>query len=195
MTTAAPPKKVNRWPYILPLLVVAVLAGLFIKRIVDVEHGRDPSLIPTVLDNTAMPEFDLQPLPGRGEALRSADLKGQVTLVNFWGSWCIACVAEHPMLLEIAKSGAVKIEGVAWRDEPDAALAWLAKRGDPFDKVGQDPRSHTAIGFGVVAAPESFVIDKQGIIRYKETGVITREKWVNTIKPLIERLNVDELNK
>lgn len=183
------PKRVNRWPYLLPLVVVAVLAGLFGKRLLDVERGKDPSLIPTVLENTPMPAFDLAPLPGRGEALRSEDLKGQVTLVNFWGSWCVACVAEHPMLLEIARSGVVKIQGVAWRDDPQASLAWLAKHGDPFDKVGQDPRSHAAIGFGVVAAPESFVIDKQGVIRYKEPGIITRQTWQTKIKPLIEQLN------
>lgn len=188
MTDAAP-KKVNRWPYILPLLLVAALGGVFVKRLADVEHGIDPKSIPTVLENTPAPTFDLPPLPGRGEALRSEDLKGQVTLVNFWGSWCVACVAEHPMLLEIAQSGVVKIQGVAWRDDPQDSLDWLAKHGDPFDRVGQDPRSHAAIGFGVVAAPESFVIDKQGVIRYKEPGVITRDKWRNTIKPLIEQLN------
>ena len=187
--------KVNRWPYLIPLAVVLVLAGLFGKRLLDVERGKDPSLIPTVLENTPMPAFDLAALPGRGEGLRSDDLKGQVTLVNFWGSWCVACVAEHPMLLEIARSGVVKIQGVAWRDEPDASLGWLARHGDPFDKVGQDPRSHAAIGFGVVAAPESFVIDKQGIIRYKEPGIITREKWQTTIKPLIERLKSEPLPK
>jgi cytochrome c biogenesis protein CcmG/thiol:disulfide interchange protein DsbE len=191
MTDTAAPQapKVKRWPYLLPLAVVAVLAGLFGKRLLDVEHGIDPGLIPTVLLDTPAPILDLPALPGRGEALRSDDFKGQVTLVNFWGSWCIACVAEHPMLLEIAKSGVVKIQGVAWRDEPDASLAWLAKHGDPFDKIGQDPGSHAAIAFGVVAAPESFVIDKNGVIRYKEPGIITREKWLTRIKPLIEQLN------
>ncbi len=187
--TATTAPKAKRWPYLLPLVFVGVLAALFGKRLLDVEHGIDPSLIPTVLLETPAPAFDLPPLPGRGEALRSDDLKGQVTLVNFWGSWCVACVAEHPMLLEIAKSGVVKIQGVAWRDEPDASLAWLAKHGDPFDRVGQDPASHAAIAFGVVAAPESFVIDKNGVIRYKETGIITREKWLTKIKPLIEQLN------
>lgn len=195
MTESAPQRKINRWPYVLPLVVVAVLAGIFAKRLADVEKGVDPKSIPTVLENTQAPAFDLPPLPGRGEALRSEDLKGQVTLVNFWGSWCVACVAEHPMLLEIAKSGVVKIQGVAWRDDPEDSLAWLAKHGDPFDRVGQDPRSHAAIGFGVVAAPESFVIDKQGIIRYKEPGIITRDKWRNTIKPLIENLQREQPRK
>ncbi|MHB1204843.1 MAG: redoxin family protein, partial [Rhodospirillaceae bacterium] len=105
--TATTAPKAKRWPYLLPLVFVGVLAALFGKRLLDVEHGIDPSLIPTVLLETPAPAFDLPPLPGRWEALRSDELKGQVTLVNFWGSWCVACVAEHPMLLEIAKSGVV----------------------------------------------------------------------------------------
>ena len=178
----------KRWPYILPLVVLLVLGVLFGKRLLDIEHGTDPNLSPTVLLETPAPAFDLPPLPGRGEALKSEELKGKVTLVNFWGSWCIACVAEHPMLLEIAKSGVVPIEGVDWRDEPEKGLDWLARRGDPYDKVGQDPASHAAIDFGVVAAPESFLIDKNGVIRYKQTGPITREDWEKKIRPLAEKL-------
>jgi cytochrome c biogenesis protein CcmG/thiol:disulfide interchange protein DsbE len=179
---------VKRWPYILPLVVLIVLGALFSKRLLDVEHGEDPKFIPSVLLNTPAPDFDLAPLPGRGEALKSADLKGKVTIVNFWGSWCIACVAEHPVLIEIAKTGVVPIEGVDWRDEPEKGLDWLARRGDPYDKVGQDPASRTAIDFGVQAAPESFVIDKEGVIRYKQTGPITREDWEQKIRPLVEKL-------
>jgi len=191
MTDTSPPQDTpagKRWPYILPLVAVLALGGVFAKRLLDVEKGADPSLIPTVLLNTPMPSFDLPPLPGRGEALVSEDLKGEVSLVNIWGSWCVACVAEHPMLLEIQRSGEVPIHGIAWRDQPDRSLAWLAKHGDPFTKVGQDPNSKAAIAFGVVAAPETFVIDKQGVIRYKQTGPITRDDWDNKIRPLIAQL-------
>ncbi len=178
----------KRWPYILPLVAVLALGGIFAKRMVDIENGTDPSLIPTVLLDTPIPAFDLPPLPNRGEALRSEDLKGQVSLVNFWGSWCIACVSEHPALLAIAKEGDVPIHGVAWRDDPNKSLAWLAQRGDPYATVGQDPDSKTAIAFGVVAAPETFLVDKQGVIRYKQTGPITAADWKNKIKPLIAEL-------
>jgi cytochrome c biogenesis protein CcmG/thiol:disulfide interchange protein DsbE len=181
-------KRAARWPYLLPLIVILILGAVFGKRLTDIEGGVDPRLIPTVLLNTPAPEFNLPPLPGRGDAFTTADLKGRVTLVNFWGSWCIACVAEHDILLEIAESGEVPIMGVAWRDTPEKALAWLAKRGDPYDKVGQDPNSRAAIDFGVVAAPESFVIDKQGVIRYKQPGIITREDWEKKIRPLIAEL-------
>jgi cytochrome c biogenesis protein CcmG/thiol:disulfide interchange protein DsbE len=178
-----------RWPYLLPLAVIVVLGAFFGKRLVDVQEGADPRALPTVLLNTPAPDLDLPPLPGRGEALTSADLKGRVTLVNFFGSWCIACVAEHPMLTRIAKTGEVPIVGVAWRDDPQKSLAWLAKHGDPYEKIGQDPNSRIAIAFGVVAAPESFVIDKAGVIRYKQPGIITREDWENKIRPLIAELN------
>jgi cytochrome c biogenesis protein CcmG/thiol:disulfide interchange protein DsbE len=178
----------SRWPYIIPLVVILALAGVFGKRLLDVERGLDPSLIPTVLLNTPIPDFDLPPLPGRGEALTSAGLKGQVSLINVWGSWCVACLAEHPVLLEISKSGEVPIHGIAWRDDPEKSLAWLAKHGDPYSKIGQDPNSKAAIAFGIVAAPETFLVDAEGIIRYKQTGPITPDVWRNTLKPLIAQL-------
>jgi cytochrome c biogenesis protein CcmG, thiol:disulfide interchange protein DsbE len=191
-TTTSPARSAaprgNRWPFVLPLVVLLVLGGIFAKRLLDVENGVDPSVIPTVLLNTPMPSFDLAALPGRGEALKSDDLKGQVFLLNFWGSWCVTCAYEHGMLLDIAASGDVPIHGVAWRDDPALSLKWLAQRGDPYAKVGQDPQSKTAIAFGVVAAPETFLIDKQGIIRYKQAGPITPEDWHNKIQPLIAQL-------
>lgn len=185
VTSSAKPK---RWPYILPLVAIVALGAVFGKRLLDVERGLDPSLIPTVLLDTPMPTLDLPPLPGRGEGLNSEALKGQVYLVNVWGSWCVACLAEHPLLLKIKQSGEIPIHGVAWRDDPDRSLAWLAKHGDPYDKIGQDPHSKAAIAFGVVAAPETFLVDKQGVIRYKQTGPITPEDWNGKIKPLIAQL-------
>jgi cytochrome c biogenesis protein CcmG/thiol:disulfide interchange protein DsbE len=184
----APRPTAKRWPYILPLVAVLVLGGVFAKRLLDVEKGIDPSLIPTVLLDTPLPSFSLPPLPGRGEALVSEELKGEVSLVNIWGSWCVACLVEHPILLEIQRSGEVPIHGIAWRDQPDRSLAWLAKHGDPYAKVGQDPNSKAIIALGVVAAPETFLVDRQGVIRYKQTGPITREDWDTKIRPLVAQL-------
>jgi cytochrome c biogenesis protein CcmG/thiol:disulfide interchange protein DsbE len=152
-----------------------------------VAGGVDPKSIPTVLLNTPAPDLDLPALPGHS-GVTSADLKGRVTLVNFFGSWCATCVEEHPVLLEIAKSGQVPLIGVAWRDAPEATTKWLAKYGDPFERIGQDPKSLAAIDFGVVAAPESFLIDANGIIRYKQAGPISVEDWKNKILPLIAKL-------
>lgn len=181
--------RAKRWPYLIPLAAVLALGGVFAKRLSDISGGYDPKVIPTVLLNTPAPEFDLPPLPGLGDALTSADLKGKVSLVNIWGSWCVACTVEHPLLMEIAKSGDVPIYGIAWRDTPERSLAWLEKYGNPFTKIGQDPHSQTIINFGVTAAPESFLIDKEGVIRYKVTGIITRELWRDTLQPLIAQLN------
>jgi cytochrome c biogenesis protein CcmG/thiol:disulfide interchange protein DsbE len=176
-----------RWPFLLPLVVIALLGLAFGKRLLDVAGGVDPKSIPTVLLNAPAPALDLPALPGHG-AVTSADLKGRVTLVNFFGSWCATCVTEHPVLMEIAKSGQVALIGVAWRDVPENTERWLAKYGDPFEKIGQDPKSVAAIDFGVVAAPESFLIDANGIIRYKQAGAITAEDWKNKILPLIAQL-------
>jgi cytochrome c biogenesis protein CcmG/thiol:disulfide interchange protein DsbE len=171
------------------LIVVLVLGGIFGKRLLDIQRGQDPSLIPTVLLNTPVPDINLPPLPGRGEALTVADLKGQVTLVNIWGSWCIACLSEHPLLLEISREGKIPVHGIAWRDKPEDSLAWLARHGDPFAKVGQDPRSEAVIAFGVTAAPETFIVDADGVIRFKQTGPITPEVWRDTMEPLINELS------
>jgi cytochrome c biogenesis protein CcmG/thiol:disulfide interchange protein DsbE len=179
----------RRWPYLIPLIVIMALGGVFGKRLLDIQQGKDPSLIPTVLLDTPVPEINLPPLPGRGEALTTDDLKGQVTLVNIWGSWCIACLSEHPLLLAISQEGAIPVHGIAWRDKPEDSLAWLARHGDPYSKVGQDPRSEAAIAFGVTAAPETFIVDANGVIRFKKTGPVTPADWQDTMKPLIEELN------
>lgn len=186
---SASPPRINRWPYILPLVIVLALGGVFAKRLSDVSGGYDPLVIPTVLLNTPAPEFDLPPLPGYGEAFTTADLKGKVSLVNIWGSWCAACTVEHPLLMEIAKSGEIPIYGIAWRDQPDRSIAWLERHGNPYTKIGQDPKSQAIINLGVVAAPESFLIDKEGVIRYKVAGIITRNEWREKIQPLIAQLN------
>lgn len=187
--TATSLPRPKRWPYLIPLAVVLALGGVFAKRLSDISGGYDPKIIPTVLLNTPVPEFALPPLPGYGDAFTTTDLKGKVSLVNIWGSWCAACTVEHPFLMEIAKSGEVPIYGIAWRDKPERSIAWLEKYGNPYTKIGQEPKSDTIINFGVTAAPESFLIDKAGIIRYKVSGIITREEWREKIQPLIAQLN------
>lgn len=181
----------KRWPYLIPLALVLALFGVFGKRLLDVASGVEVSALPTVLLNTPVPDFDLAPLPGNAEGLKSADLKGQVYLVNFWGSWCGTCLYEHPVLLNIAKSGEVPLYGIAWRDIPEKSVAWLAERGDPYVKIGQDPNSKTAIAFGVAMAPETFLVDKKGIIRYKQPGMITAEAWRESILPKIKELKAE----
>lgn len=182
----------GRLVFLLPLAIVGALMLVFGKRLLDVGRGEDLRILPTVLLDTPVPDMALDAIPGRGrnpDGLTDEDLRGEVALVNIWGSWCVACLAEHPVLNEIAKSGVVPVQGIAWRDLPAASLGWLAKHGDPYARIGQDPKSRAAIAFGVTGAPETFVVDRQGVIRYKHTGPISPEAWERTIKPLVMELS------
>lgn len=178
----------TRWTALLPVVVVALLVGIFAKRLLDVQGGQDPNQVPTVLLDTPVPPLDLPPLPQREPGLKTEDLKQEVSLVNIWGSWCVACLAEHPLLMDVAAETDIPLHGIAWRDEPNASVRWLARNGDPYDLIGQDPVSEAAIAFGVTGAPETFVVDGDGIIRYKHIGPISQEDWDTTIAPLIAQL-------
>ncbi len=173
----------------IPLALFLVLSGFFLYQL---KWGSDPRLLPSVLINRPAPEMALAPLPGRGEdtGLVTADLKGKgVSLVNVFGSWCIACVEEHPHLMEIKATGVVPIHGIDWRDDPEKGAQWLRRHGDPYARVGMDPPpSRTAVDFGVTGAPETFVVDNQGIIRYKHIGPVTMKVWKTTLLPIIQEL-------
>ncbi len=185
--TAAPSQGMTwgrRLIFIAPTLVFLVLIGFFLKQL-----GENPAELPSVLIDRPVPDFALDPLPGRGMPLRSEDLKGEVSLVNIFGSWCVACQVEHPYLMKLQASGYVPIHGIDWREkDPMDGLRWLQRYGDPYSRVGLDPDSRIAIAFGVTGAPETFVVDKQGVIRYKHIGPLTPEVFEKTLKPLIEEL-------
>jgi cytochrome c biogenesis protein CcmG/thiol:disulfide interchange protein DsbE len=177
----------RRLLYLLPVLLFGVLALFFLKGLT-----LNPRDLPSVLIDRPVPEMTLPPLPGRGEAsgLASADLKGRVSLVNIYGSWCIACVQEHPFLQKIKAMGVVPIHGIDWRDDPVEGAKWLKKHGDPYERVGADPApGRAAIDFGVTGAPETFIVDKAGIIRYKHIGPVTPDSWEKTLLPIIRELN------
>jgi cytochrome c biogenesis protein CcmG/thiol:disulfide interchange protein DsbE len=172
--------------FLLPVAIFAVMALLFVKGLT-----MNPKDIPSVLIDRPVPEMTLAALPGRGESsgLATANLKGRVSLVNIYGSWCIACVQEHPYLMEYKKAGIVPIHGIDWRDDPALGAAWLKKHGDPYERVGVDPApGRAAVDFGVTGAPESFIVDKAGIIRYKHIGPISPEVWTKTLLPIIREL-------
>jgi len=174
----------KRLAFLLPLLVFLVLAGYF-----AVGLKLNPRDLPSVLIDQQVPPFELKPIKGYSRGFSSEDLKGQVSLVNIWGSWCVACLAEHPMLMKIKEQKLVPIFGIDWREKDlDAGPEWLARQGDPYTMIGDDPDSKAAIAFGVYGAPESFIVDKRGFIRYKHTGVIDENNWASTIWPLIQEL-------
>lgn len=171
------------WRYFLPL---AIFFGLvyFLWRGLSL----DPKVIPSALLNKPAPQFSLAQLQAPEQTLSAADMKGQVWLLNVWGSWCVSCRYEHPVLNDLAKQQLVPIIGLNWKDRPEDAIAWLARFGNPYQTSVMDRDGRVAIDFGVYGAPETFVIDKAGMIRHKHTGPISPDDLRNVIVPLLREL-------
>ncbi|RWB96364.1 MAG: DsbE family thiol:disulfide interchange protein [Mesorhizobium sp.] len=149
---------------------------------------RSPSEIPSALIDKPVPEFSLAPVQGRTLGFSSSDLRGEVSLVNVFASWCLACREEHPVLLQLAASGTVPLYGLNYKDQPDDAARWLDAEGDPYTRTGADLTGRVAIDWGVYGVPETFVVSAQGRIAYKHVGAVTDEALQKTILPLVERL-------
>lgn len=170
-------------------------AGAFVILVVFLGIGlsRDPSLIPTEMINRDMPAFELTELYDADERVTDADLIGEPALVNVFGSWCVACLQEHPTLMQLNQDDTVRIVGVNWRDEREDAINWLERHGDPYDTIIFDGESDLAIEMGVTGAPETFIIDRTGRIRFKQIGPITSDVWRDTIRPVLDALALEEL--
>ncbi len=178
----------NRWSYVAPLIAFSVLVVFFVWRLYLVAQGDTPNLIPSVMINKPAPAFDLPPLYAEQSGFRTADLKGRVTLVNFFASWCEPCRIEHPMLADIPKSR-ITLVGINYKDRPEDAKAWLAELGDPYKTIAADRNGRTGIDFGVYGVPETYLIDKNGMIRFKQTGPLTPDIIRNQIVPMAEALS------
>jgi len=163
---------------------------LFLGFIGFLAYGlsRDPAKLESILIDQPFPDFALADLHNPDVILTDAALKDNINLVNVFGSWCVACVQEHPNLVAIGQMDRVRIVGMNWRDEREKAKAWLTKYGDPYDVIIFDADSQLAIDLGVTGAPETFVVDRNGRIRYKHVGIITAEVWRETLVPMIETL-------
>ncbi|GAA4402819.1 DsbE family thiol:disulfide interchange protein [Quisquiliibacterium transsilvanicum] len=170
--------------FLIPLLVFLGI-GWFLLRGLD----RDPREIPSPLVGKPVPQVSL-PVLGNGAAgpWTPGAMKGQVWLLNVWGSWCAGCRVEHPLLNDIASRKLVPIVGMAWKDRPQDSKDWLARLGDPYVLTVMDRDGKAAIDWGVYGAPETFVIDKEGIVRDKFIGALTPEALSTRILPLVERL-------
>ena len=166
---------------LLPLGAFLVLALAF-----GIGLTRDPSVIPSVLVGKPVPTFSLPPVKGRTLGLSSADLVGEVSLVNVFASWCTACRIEHPLFMRLRREGVVPIHGLNYKDEPDDAARWLDTLGDPYTRTGADRNGRVSIDWGVYGVPETFIVDAEGRIRFKHIGPITPEAWNETMLPLIE---------
>jgi len=179
----------SRILFLAPLLVFAVLVGYF-----AVGLTKDPRILPNMLKGQPVPEFSLAGLQGRDDkGFKNTDLIGDVTLVNVFGSWCVACRVEHPFLMTLKEKKLVPIHGIDWREEDiTAGPDWLKRFGDPYTLVGADPKSHAAIAFGVTGAPETFLVDQKGVIRYKHIGPINQKSWNEIIHPLIKKLREEK---
>jgi cytochrome c biogenesis protein CcmG/thiol:disulfide interchange protein DsbE len=158
--------------YLLPVLVFGALALLFLLRL----YSGDPSRVPSALIGRPVPSFALEPLPGLVQdgrplpGLAEADLKGAVTVVNVWASWCAPCRQEHPALMDLAKDPSIRVVGINYKDTSENARRFLGTFGNPFSAVGVDPNGRTAIDWGVYGVPETFVVGPDGTIRYKHVG-------------------------
>ncbi len=169
--------------YLLPLLVFVVMAGFL-----AIGLKLDPREVPSPLIGKPAPAFDLPQLATPDQRLAAKDLRGQVWLLNVWASWCVACRQEHPLLVELSKSGKVKLYGLNYKDKREDALRWLANFGDPYLKSISDTDGLVGIDYGVYGVPETFVIDKQGVVRYKQIGPVTAEALRDTLMPLVAKL-------
>ncbi|MEM7460070.1 MAG: DsbE family thiol:disulfide interchange protein [Pseudomonadota bacterium] len=168
--------------------------GVFVILVVFMAIGltRDPSVIPTEMIDREMPQFELPDLYAPEEVIRTEDLTGETTLVNVFGSWCVACLQEHPTLMQLSRDGTVRIVGVNWRDTREEALVWLEKHGDPYARIVFDAESDLVIEMGVTGAPETFIVDPSGRIRYKQIGPITPDVWQDTIRPVIDAIAAEQ---
>ena len=170
--------------YLIPLIVFVVMVGFL-----AVGLQLNPREVPSPLINKPAPAFKLPVLSDPDKSISSQDLRGKVWVLNVWASWCVACRVEHPVFVEFAKTGAVPIYGLNYKDKRDDALRWLANFGNPYQQSLSDTEGLVGIDFGVYGVPETFVIDKAGVIRLKHIGPVTPEVLKGTILPLIKKLN------
>jgi cytochrome c biogenesis protein CcmG, thiol:disulfide interchange protein DsbE len=169
--------------YLWPLAVFVVLVGLLGAGL-----RLNPKDVPSPLVDKPAPAFSLPQLHDPQQSLSLADMRGQVWLLNVWASWCVACRVEHPLLVEFARTADVPLYGLNYKDQRDDAVRWLERFGNPYHASLSDTQGLVGIDYGVYGVPETFVIDRQGVIRHKQTGPLTPEVLAQTILPLVRRL-------
>lgn len=171
-----------RFKLFIPLLVFVLLASFLYWGL-----GRDPNAMPSALVDRPVPVFTLPRLDDERQLVTQEVLKGQVTLLNVWATWCFSCRAEHPYLIELAGRG-VAIVGLNYKDDGADARAWLAQLGNPYRENIVDRDGLLGLDLGVFGAPETYLVDSEGIIRQKHIGVIDERVWRDKVAPLYESL-------
>jgi cytochrome c biogenesis protein CcmG/thiol:disulfide interchange protein DsbE len=172
--------------YLIPLVIFIVL-GVFLA----IGLKLNPTEIPSPFIGKPAPAFSAAKLDNPEQQLTTADLQGKVWLFNVWASWCVSCRAEHPVLNELAKQQTAPIIGLNYKDVREDALSWLNQLGNPYEMSIVDPEGRIGIDYGVYGVPETFVIDKKGVIRHKLTGPVTPEIVQQTLLPLIAKLQAE----
>jgi len=178
-------QKVRWWR---PLFLAPLIAFFSLAVVLLVGLGRAPSEIPSTLIDKEVPQFDLPPVQGRSLGLASRDLSGTVSLVNVFASWCVACKAEHPVLMKLAAQHIVPIHGIDYKDKPTDAAAWLDTNGDPYTRTGADRNGRVAIDWGIYGVPETFLIGADGRVKLRHVGPLTEEDIATEILPVVMRL-------
>ncbi len=175
--------------YLIPVLLFAALAVLLFTGL-----GKDPRVIPSALIDRPVPEFSLPELRDPQQQVSHQDHLGDVHMVSVWASWCPSCRVQHPALHELAREHGLPLVGLNYKDEPGEALRWLNQFGDPYQSIAYDPDGRVAMDFGVYGAPETFVVDAQGKIRYKHIGPIDRATIDDTLRPMIAELRAERVD-
>ena len=169
--------------FVFPLILFAILI-VFLWRGLSL----DPHKLPSVLLNKPIPQFQLSSVQNQEQLFTDKNLQGQVSLLNVWATWCVSCREEHPVLMDIARNYSVPIYGFDYKDNRASALQWLQQWGNPYTMVGFDGAGNVAIDWGVYGTPETFIIDKEGVIRYKFIGSLTEDAWQNELLPIVQKL-------
>ena len=183
-STLTVPVKGSRRFFWLPVALFAALVALL-----GVGLTLNPREVPSPLVGKAAPHFELPLLLDPGRTFTPADMKGKVWMFNVWASWCTSCREEHAVLAELAKTGIVPVHGLNYKDKREDGMAYLSRLGNPYQLIAYDPQGRVGLDYGVYGTPETYVIDKRGVIRYKHVGPLTRKVIDATLVPLIRRLN------
>lgn len=176
----------SRIKLFIPVIAFFVLAAMLWRGLY-----LDPRTLPSVLIDKPMPEFELQTVELGDKIIGKADLPDEPFLLNIWGSYCLPCLQENPILMSAAEEGLAPIVGVNYKDKLNLAQMWLEDNGSPFEFSILDESGRLGIDLGVYGAPETFVVDGNGVIRYKHIGVIDYEAWENEIKPAIAAVKAE----
>ena len=185
------PTKKRVFVALLPLIIFAALAGIFTWQLLS---GKNMQEIPSALIGRDAPQTDLPPLEGlrladgsQTPGLKGSDLKGQVTLVNIWASWCVPCRDEHPLIVKLGQDPRIKVVGLNYKDAPENALEFLNSLGNSYDAVGTDRSGRAGIEWGVYGVPETFIVNREGKIVYKFVGPLSTDSLIKQFMPEVEK--------